>query len=37
HDAVEKVIAGGKTTFICNPKGSVCLTSGILTNKAYYL
>ncbi len=37
HDAVEKVIAGGKTTFICNPKGSVRLTSGLLTNKAYYL
>lgn len=37
HDAVEKVIAGGKTTFICNPKGSVRLTSRLLTNKAYYL
>ncbi|MBF4396074.1 serine/threonine protein phosphatase, partial [Vibrio anguillarum] len=35
HDAVEKVIAGGKTTFICNPKGSVRLTSELLTNKAY--
>ncbi len=37
HDAVEKVIAGGSTTFISNPKGSVRLTSGLLTNKAYYL
>lgn len=37
HDAVEKVIADGSTTFISNPKGSVRLTSGLLTNKAYYL
>ncbi|MDG2669803.1 serine/threonine protein phosphatase, partial [Vibrio parahaemolyticus] len=38
HDAVEKVIADGSTTFISNPKGSVSLlTSGLLTNKAYYL
>ncbi|MDW2123602.1 metallophosphoesterase [Vibrio sp. 2033] len=37
HDAVEKVIADGRTTFICNPKGSVRLSSGLLTNKAYYL
>ncbi|MBE4127217.1 MULTISPECIES: metallophosphoesterase [Vibrio] len=37
HDAVEKVIADGSTTFISNPKGSVSLTCGLLTNKAYYL
>ncbi|HBC3509851.1 metallophosphoesterase [Vibrio parahaemolyticus] len=37
HDAVEKVIADGSTTFISNPKGSIRLTSGLLTNKAYYL
>ncbi|EJG0751438.1 metallophosphoesterase [Vibrio parahaemolyticus] len=37
HDAVEKVIADGRTTFICNPKGSARLASGLLTNKAYYL
>ncbi|EGR0791415.1 serine/threonine protein phosphatase [Vibrio vulnificus] len=38
HDAVEKVIAGGSTTFISNPKSTVHLrTSGIMPNKAYYL
>ncbi|MET1308103.1 metallophosphoesterase [Vibrio parahaemolyticus] len=38
HDAVEKVIAGGSTTFISNPKGTVHLrTSGLMPNKAYYL
>ncbi|HDY7619907.1 TPA: metallophosphoesterase [Vibrio vulnificus] len=38
HDAVEKVIADGNTTLICNPKGSVRLrTSGLMPKKAYYL
>ncbi len=37
HDAVEKVIADGRTTFICNPKGSIPLKSGSLKSKVYYL
>ena len=36
HDPVEKIIAG-RTTFICNPKGSIPLKSGGLKIKAYYL
>lgn len=37
HDAVEKVIADGNTTFICNPKGAVPLKPGGLKIKAFYL
>ncbi|MHA2829003.1 metallophosphoesterase [Vibrio harveyi] len=37
HDAVEKVIADGSTTFICNPKGAVPLKPGGLKIKAFYL
>ncbi|EMV7055346.1 serine/threonine protein phosphatase, partial [Vibrio cholerae] len=36
HDPVEKIIAG-KTTFICNPKGSIPLKPGGLNLKVYYL
>lgn len=36
HDPVEKIIAG-KTTFICNPKGSIPLKSEGLKLKVYYL
>ncbi|CAK6712969.1 hypothetical protein HORM4_160039 [Vibrio harveyi] len=37
HDTVEKVIADGSTTFICNPKGTVPLKPRGLKIIVFYL
>ncbi|MEZ9370501.1 metallophosphoesterase [Shewanella sp. 10N.286.51.B2] len=37
HEAIEKKIAGGKTTFISNPKGAISMHPGLLSNKKYFL